>query len=107
LPKGINRLNQYCLKAFQEYGIPIIPTITARARSASRRFSLRSEISGGAARSTHICVRFSPQAASLFSPARPSFGFYRKQAGCRRRVERQGPRDNHGRRGRAVGRVRP
>jgi choline dehydrogenase-like flavoprotein len=36
LPKGINELNQYCLKAFQEYGFPIIPTITARA---DRRFT--------------------------------------------------------------------
>ncbi|MGY3470963.1 choline dehydrogenase-like flavoprotein [Bradyrhizobium sp. LM6.11] len=25
LPKGINELNQYCLKAFQEYGIPYNP----------------------------------------------------------------------------------
>ncbi|MDB5606656.1 MAG: glucose-methanol-choline oxidoreductase [Bradyrhizobium sp.] len=25
LPKGINKLNQYCLKAFQEYGIPYNP----------------------------------------------------------------------------------
>jgi choline dehydrogenase-like flavoprotein len=25
LPKGINKLNQYCLKAFQEYGLPYNP----------------------------------------------------------------------------------
>ena len=25
LPKGINELNQYCLKAFQEYGLPYNP----------------------------------------------------------------------------------
>jgi choline dehydrogenase-like flavoprotein len=25
LPKGINKLNQYCLKAFQEYGVPYNP----------------------------------------------------------------------------------
>jgi choline dehydrogenase len=42
-PKGINRLNQF--------------RSTYRARSAFRRFNLRSTIKGGAARSTLTCVR--------------------------------------------------
>ncbi len=108
LPKGINELNQYCLKAFQEYGIPIIPTITARARSASRRCSQRSEISAGAARSMLICVRTSAQAASLLLTGKTVVRIlYRGQAGCRHRAEGQRPREDHGRRGRAVGRGHP
>src|SRR6516165_366000 len=45
------------------------------------RCSQRSEISGGAARSTLICVRTSPRAASPFSPARPSFASSSKTRG--------------------------
>src|SRR5947207_1297175 len=32
LPKGINELNQYCLKAFQEYGIPYNPDYNGRSQ---------------------------------------------------------------------------
>src|SRR3954469_13601440 len=32
LPKGINKLNQYCLKAFQEYGIPFNPDYNGRSQ---------------------------------------------------------------------------
>jgi choline dehydrogenase len=32
LPKGINKLNQYCLKAFQEYGIPYNPDYNGKSQ---------------------------------------------------------------------------
>ena len=32
LPKGINELNQYCLKAFQEYGIPYNPDYNGKSQ---------------------------------------------------------------------------
>ena len=32
LPKGINKLNQYCLKAFQEYGVPFNPDYNGRSQ---------------------------------------------------------------------------
>jgi choline dehydrogenase len=32
LPKGINKLNQYCLKAFQEYGLPFNPDYNGRSQ---------------------------------------------------------------------------
>jgi choline dehydrogenase-like flavoprotein len=32
LPKGINRLNQYCLKAFQEYGVPFNPDYNGKSQ---------------------------------------------------------------------------
>ncbi|XUJ35180.1 GMC family oxidoreductase [Bradyrhizobium japonicum] len=32
LPKGINKLNQYCLKAFQEYGVPYNPDYNGRSQ---------------------------------------------------------------------------
>jgi choline dehydrogenase-like flavoprotein len=32
LPKGINELNQYCLKAFQEYGLPYNPDYNGRSQ---------------------------------------------------------------------------
>jgi choline dehydrogenase len=32
LPKGINELNQYCLKAFQEYGIPFNPDYNGKSQ---------------------------------------------------------------------------
>ncbi|QIO30456.1 GMC family oxidoreductase [Bradyrhizobium sp. 1(2017)] len=32
LPKGINKLNQYCLKAFQEYGIPYNPDYNGKTQ---------------------------------------------------------------------------
>ncbi|MBZ9894569.1 MULTISPECIES: GMC oxidoreductase [unclassified Mesorhizobium] len=53
-PKGINALNQYCLKAFQEYGVPFNPDYNGTSSIGVRRCTLRSEISDGAARSTHI-----------------------------------------------------
>ena len=31
-PKGINKLNQYCLKAFQEYGVPFNPDYNGRSQ---------------------------------------------------------------------------
>jgi len=31
-PRGINRLNQYCLKAFQEYGVPFNPDYNGRSQ---------------------------------------------------------------------------
>ncbi|WP_262269477.1 GMC family oxidoreductase [Microvirga yunnanensis] len=32
LPKGVNKLNQYCLKAFQEYGIPFNPDYNGKSQ---------------------------------------------------------------------------
>ncbi|ODM77065.1 GMC family oxidoreductase [Bradyrhizobium elkanii] len=32
LPKGINKLNQYCLKAFQEYGVPYNPDYNGKSQ---------------------------------------------------------------------------
>jgi len=32
LPRGINELNQYCLKAFQEYGVPYNPDYNGRSQ---------------------------------------------------------------------------
>ena len=32
LPKGINKLNQYCLKAFQEYGVPFNPDYNGKSQ---------------------------------------------------------------------------
>jgi choline dehydrogenase-like flavoprotein len=32
LPKGINELNQYCLKAFQEYGVPYNPDYNGKSQ---------------------------------------------------------------------------
>ena len=32
LPKGINQLNQYCLKAFQEYGLPYNPDYNGKSQ---------------------------------------------------------------------------
>jgi choline dehydrogenase-like flavoprotein len=32
LPKGINKLNQYCLKAFQEYGLPFNPDYNGKSQ---------------------------------------------------------------------------
>lgn len=32
LPKGINKLNQYCLKAFQEYGVPFNPDYNGKTQ---------------------------------------------------------------------------
>jgi choline dehydrogenase-like flavoprotein len=32
LPKGINTLNQYCLKAFQEYGVPFNPDYNGKSQ---------------------------------------------------------------------------
>src|SRR3546814_7008084 len=31
-PKGINALNQYCLKAFQEYGVPFNPDYNGKSQ---------------------------------------------------------------------------
>ena len=32
MPKGINELNQYCLKAFQEYGLPYNPDYNGKSQ---------------------------------------------------------------------------
>src|SRR6516225_3820426 len=73
LPKGINELNQYCLKAFQEYGLPYNPDYNGKSQIGVS--PVQSTV-GNQRRCSAVGAYLRPHLASgrvTFSLARPSF----------------------------------